>query len=305
MSILGKITIILLIFSKINAIIVADYLEDAMFNSMNDEEWRVARMERLGLKEDPFKLSADPRYLYLGPEHLAVYRQAQGVVSRRRGLALFSGDMGMGKSSLARRIYDLYAGEDSVVISYIHTASFKSGMDAARQISLSLGLPTQRSFQRQMDTLERLMADEYTRNRNVVIILDDAQMMEPEALEVLHRLYNFDYDSKVVQILAFGQREMNSLFETNKAVNARVFVRLALPPLTLSSSLQMVLFRLNVAGRSEPFIDDDAFELLYDRSQGVPREIIRFCALATDLVLQSDVSTITIDIVREVVAYET
>jgi len=276
-----------------------------MLNSMNDEEWRVARMERLGLKEDPFKLSADPRYLYLGPEHLAVYRQAQGVVSRRRGLALFSGDMGMGKSSLARRIYDLYAAEDSVVISYIHTASFKSGMDAARQISLSLGLPTQRSFQRQMDTLERLMADEYTRNRNVVIILDDAQMMEPEALEVLHRLYNFDYDSKVVQILAFGQREMNSLFETNKAVNARVFVRLALPPLTLSSSLQMVLFRLNVAGRSEPFIDDDAFELLYDRSQGVPREIIRYCALATDLVLQSDVTTITLDIVREVVAYET
>ncbi len=276
-----------------------------MLNSMNDEEWRVARMERLGLKEDPFKLSADPRYLYLGPEHLAVYRQAQGVVSRRRGLALFSGDMGMGKSSLARRIYDLYAAEDSVVISYIHTASFKSGMDADRQISLSLGLPTQRSFQRQMDTLERLMADEYTRNRNVVIILDDAQMMEPEALEVLHRLYNFDYDSKVVQILAFGQREMNSLFETNKAVNARVFVRLALPPLTLSSSLQMVLFRLNVAGRSEPFIDDDAFELLYDRSQGVPREIIRLCALATDLVLQSDVSTITLDIVREVVAYET
>jgi len=276
-----------------------------MLNSMNDEEWRVARMERLGLKEDPFKLSADPRYLYLGPEHLAVYRQAQGVVSRRRGLALFSGDMGMGKSSLARRIYDLYAAEDSVVISYIHTASFKSGMDAARQISLSLGLPTQRSFQSQMDTLERLMADEYTRNRNVVIILDDAQMMEPEALEVLHRLYNFDYDSKVVQILAFGQREMNSLFETNKAVNARVFVRLALPPLTLSSSLQMVLFRLNVAGRSEPFIDDDAFELLYDRSQGVPREIIRYCALATDLVLQSDVTTITLDIVREVVAYET
>jgi general secretion pathway protein A len=275
-----------------------------MFNSMNDEEWRVARMERLGLKEDPFKLSADPRYLYLGPEHLAVYRQAQGVVSRRRGLALFSGDMGMGKSSLARRIYDLYAAEDSVVISYIHTASFKSGMDAARQISLSLGLPTQRSFQRQMDTLERLMADEYTRNRNVVIILDDAQMMEQEALEVIHRLYNFDYDSKVVQILAFGQREMNSLFETNKAVNARVFVRLALPPLTLSSSLQMVLFRLNVAGRSEPFIDDDAFELLYEHSQGVPREIIRLCALATDLVLQNDVSTITIDIVREVVKYE-
>ncbi len=148
------------------------------------------------------------------------------------------------------------------------------------------------------------MAEEYTRGRNMVIILDDAQMMESEALEVLHRLYNFDYDSKVVQILAFGQREMNTLFETNKAVNARVFVRLALPPLTLSSSLQMVLFRLNVAGRSEPFIDDDAFELLYEHSQGVPREIIRLCALSTDLVVQLDLSTITLDIVSQVVKYE-
>ncbi len=275
-----------------------------MFNSLNDEEWRVARLERLNLREDPFKLSADPRYLYLGPEHLAVYRQAQGVVSRRRGLALFSGDMGMGKSSLARRIYDLYAADDNLTISYIHTAAFKSAMDAARQISVSLNLPTQRSFQRQMETLEKLMADMYTRGSNVVIILDDAQMMNAEALEVLHRLYNFDYDAKVVQILAFGQREMNALFETSKAVNARVFVRLALPPLTLSSSFQMVLFRLNVAGRSEPFIDDDAFELLYERSEGVPREIIRLCALSTDLVLQNDVSTITLDIVREVVAYE-
>ena len=275
-----------------------------MFNSLNDEEWRVARLERLNLREDPFKLSADPRYLYLGPEHLAVYRQAQGVVSRRRGLALFSGDMGMGKSSLARRIYDLYAADDNLMISYIHTAAFKSAMDACRQISVSLNLPTQRSFQRQMETLEKLMAEMYTKGSNVVIILDDAQMMNAEALEVLHRLYNFDYDAKVVQILAFGQREMNTLFETNKAVNARVFVRLALPPLTLSSSLQMVLFRLNVAGRSEPFIDDDAFELLYERSEGVPREIIRLCALSTDLVLQNDVSTINLDIVREVVAYE-
>ena len=42
-----------------------------MLDPLYDEEWRMARLERLGMKEDPFKLSADPRYLYLGPEHLA------------------------------------------------------------------------------------------------------------------------------------------------------------------------------------------------------------------------------------------
>jgi general secretion pathway protein A len=271
-----------------------------MFHSLSDEEWRLARLDRLGLKEDPFKLSADPRYLYLGPEHLAVYRQAQGVISRRRGLALITGDMGMGKSSLARRLFDVYTSEDKVDICYIHTAAFKSAMDAARQISASYGISPQRSFQRQMDSMERMMADAYTAGRNVVILLDDAQLMNSEALEVIHRLYNFDYDAKVVQILAFGQSEMVPLFETNKAVNARVFVRLALPPLTLASALQMVLFRLRVAGRNEPLIDDEAFEVLYEKSQGVPREIIRLCALATDYLVQSDSTMVDIDIANEV-----
>ena len=273
-----------------------------MVNPISDEEWRLVRLERFGLKEDPFKLSADPRYLYLGPEHLAVYRQAQGVITRRRGLALITGEMGMGKSSLARRLYDVYASdEESMVICYIHTAAFKSAMDAARQISMPLKVPLQRSFQRQMEELERRMVMAYTSHQNVVILLDDAQRMESEALEVIHRLYNFDYDAKVVQILAFVQSEMNSLFETDESVNARVFVRLVLPPLTLASALQMVIFRLRVAGRNEPLSYDDAFELLYESSQGVPREIIRLCALATDDLLLSDENAISVNIVREVI----
>jgi MSHA biogenesis protein MshM len=63
----------------------------------------------------------------------------------------------------------------------------------------------------------------------------------------------------------------------------------------------MVLFRLSVAGRNEPLIDDDAFELLYERSQGVPREIIRLCALTIDALLRSDESMVTRNIVREVI----
>ena len=145
------------------------------------------------------------------------------------------------------------------------------------------------------------MADSFTEGRNVVVLLDDAQLMEPDALEVIQRMYNFDYDAKVVQVLAFGQSEMRQLFESNRAVNARVFVRLSLPPLTLASALQMVLFRLHVAGRTDPLIDDDAFELLYEHSQGIPREIIRLCAQATDNLLQSDETTINIDIIREVI----
>ena len=272
-----------------------------MATSYRDEEWRLVRLDRLGLKEDPFTLSADPRYLYLGPEHFAVYRQVQGVIARRRGLALVTGDMGMGKSSLARRLYDVYAPEENVPIYYIHTAAFKSAMDAARQISSAMGLPAQRSLQRQMEALEMAMVEAYRSGRNVVLLLDDAQLMVRDALEVIHRLYNFDYDAKVIQILAFGQQEVIDLFQSDKAVNARVFVRMVLPPLALPSALQMILFRLQVAGRSEPLIADNAFELLYECSQGVPREIVRLCALATDRLLKTDEHMINAQIASEVV----
>lgn len=272
-----------------------------MVDALSELDWKLARLERLGLKEDPFKIAADPRYLYLGNEHLTVYRQLLAVISRRRGLALITGGMGMGKSSIARRLYDLYAADEKLEICYIHTAAFKSAMDAARQISSSFNVPPQRSFQRQMESLERMMADAYIAEKNVVVLLDDAQLMESDAMEVIHRLYNFDYDAKVAQVLAFGQREMNLLFETNEAVNARVFARLNLPPITLASALQMVVFRLNVAGRNEPMIDDDAFELLYEQSNGVPRDIIGICAKATDYLLQNDKSIININIVREVI----
>jgi general secretion pathway protein A len=166
-----------------------------------------------------------------------------------------------------------------------------------RQISASFDLPPQRSFQRQMDGLERQFADAYTSGRNVIILLDDAQLMSQEALEVIHRLYNFDYDAKVVQILAFGQSEMNTLFETIRRSTRAFFV------FTLPSPGQrpaMVVFRLRVAGRNDPLIDDEGFELLYEKSQGVPREIIRFCAMATDHLLESDETMININIIDEV-----
>jgi type II secretory pathway predicted ATPase ExeA len=76
---------------------------------------------------------------------------------------------------------------------------------------------------------------------------------------------------------------------------------LTLSPLALGSALQMVLFRLNVAGRNAPLIHDNAFELLYETSQGVPREIIRLCNLAIDLLLQSNESMITLAIAEEAV----
>ena len=78
-------------------------------------------------------------------------------------------------------------------------------------------------------------------------------------------------------------------------------VAVSIAVLALPSALQMILFRLQVAGRSAPLIADDAFELLYEQSRGVPREIVRLCAIATDRLLQTEENLISAEIASDVV----
>lgn len=276
---------------------------------VDNDDLRVAQLERLGLVEDPFKQSADPRYLYLGQEHLPAYRQMLRVIKRRRGLALVTGSPGTGKSSLARRIYDVCNSEPDLHAAYISRSSFDNKLHAVRTISQSfarLQVPAERSYEAQLEALKNAIVDEYQHGMNVVVIFDDAQDMSRIGMQIVHELYNFDYNEKTVQSLVFGQRETLDLFKSYEAVYSRMYVHMILPPLSMSSAMQMVMFRLRTAGRPEPLIDDNAFSLLYEVTDGLPRDIVYLCSIATDLLLEHEQKTITMEIMQEAVSiYDT
>jgi general secretion pathway protein A len=268
------------------------------------DEWRVIMLDRMGFKEDPFSVSADPRYLYLGTEHLGVYRQLQGVVTRRRGLAMLTGGMGMGKSSLARRLMQIYYEKDNIELAFIDTGSFKTPMSAAQTISSafpSFNIGPQRSYDKQMEELKHAIIDANERGKNVVLLLDDAQRMARDALEAIHELYNFDYNEKLIQVLLFGQTELRALVNSYPAVRERMFFALELFPMVIESAYKMVEYRIRTAGREQLLIDIDAFTLLYEASGGVPRRIVRLCALGTDILMEKNITFITKNIVVEII----
>ena len=263
---------------------------------------KMQQYERLRLVEDPFKTSADPRYLYLGPEHSSAYRQAQTVIIRRRGLALVYGEPGMGKSTLARRLYDVFYAEKNIHIAYISRTSFRSTFLALQTICsafTSLNIPKERNYDHQLESFKLKLTEAYRSRYNCVIIFDDAQEMTKMGLHLIHELFNFDVDEKVIQSIVFGQTEMVRLFESNKAVNSRIFTSTKINPLTLTSTIQMVNHRLRAAGRNDPLIEENAFELLYDVSKGVPRDIVTLCSLALDIILQRNLDTITLDVLKD------
>ena len=96
-------------------------------------EFTTEKLQQLGFREHPFHVSADPRFLYLSKQHLAVLDRAQDVINWREGLAVVEGQIGVGKTTLARRLHEMFAYEAGYDTVYIHTAEYNTPVDAARE----------------------------------------------------------------------------------------------------------------------------------------------------------------------------
>jgi general secretion pathway protein A len=232
---------------------------------------------RLGLKEHPFHPSADPRFLYLSRNHLNVLGRLQDVVEWREGLAVVEGHMGTGKTSLARRLYELTVQDEQVEPVYIHTSAFTSPMGAARDISAAFGVRGTRAYTQQLRDLEAYLVELKRADKTAVVLLDDAQFMHPDSLDTIQNMLNFDLSVKLIQIVLFGQQEIKEIFVQKRAVHDRVVHWQSLGPLPFTEMVGLLDFRLTVAGRAEPMFTDAALTRLYEFSSGIPRPLVIVC----------------------------
>lgn len=232
----------------------------------------------LGLKEHPFHPSADPRFLYLSRNHLNILDRLQDIIDWREGLAVVEGHIGMGKTSLARRLYELTVQDETTEPVYIHTATYNTAMDAARDISAAFRVRGRRAYVDQLRELESRLVELKSQDRTAVVLLDDAQFMQPDSLETVQNMLNFDISSKLVQIILFGQQEIKEIFVQKPAVHNRVVHWQSLGPLPFTEMVGLIDFRLTVAGRSEAMFSDTALALLYEFSNGVPRPLVMVCS---------------------------
>jgi general secretion pathway protein A len=267
-------------------------------------------LERLGLKQDPFGISANPRFLWLAGGHLTAYQHTKSVITRRQGLALIMGDVGMGKTTLARLLFEEYFGAPGMITTYIPSANWRSRGLATAEIADSLtggGMKTVRSNKRDPDgTLRAIyMAISETHHedqkKNIVLLIDESHLIGPVALETIHAIYNFEFDTKAVQMLLFGQPELEALMQTAPHLDSRVIKRVHLSPLSYPEAHQMVSHRLATAGRSVPLFEDEAFLALYDSSGGVPRDIVALCSLSLDILIAVKKDLIDRPIVEEAI----
>jgi general secretion pathway protein A len=246
--------------------------------TLRDPKRRII-LRDLGFAEEPFSRSADPRFLYLSAQHGEVMDRIQEVVEEHRGLSVVEGGFGVGKSTIARRLESIYrAYPQEFVVVFVHTAAFESEYAALVDLCYALSLNRRKGMTMQWREFESYLVDQKEMNRNVVVILDDAQMMTPDALTLVHHIYNFDISQKLAQVILFGQPELQRIFNIRPEVLSRVDSWFRLNPLSLEDTLEMIRFRCAVAGRKEPLLTQSAFLEVWKATQGIPREIVSLCS---------------------------
>lgn len=227
-----------------------------------------------GLKEPPFNVTPDPRFIYLSRHHLEALSALLYGIESRRGFIEITGEIGAGKTTLCRTLLKELHGR-------AHTAFVfnpkLSELELLQVIVEDLGVrPPGKRRKDYFDSLNRFLLQELEKGMNAVMIIDEAQNLSPRALEQIRLLSNLETTrEKLLQIILVGQPELRNLLARPDLVQLRqrIAIRYHLPALTVEETEKYLAHRLRVAGCEERLFTPEAVERIYERSGGIPRLI--------------------------------
>lgn len=258
-----------------------------------------------GLKENPFKLSPDPGYLYLSDHHREALNHLIYGITERKGFVVMTGGIGTGKTTLCR---SLLASLDGSVESALIFNAAMSDLELLETINQEFRIPVQageRSKKRCIDALNGFLLKSYGEGKNVVLLIDEAQNLSHEMLEQLRLISNLETErEKLIQMVLIGQPELQAMLSSPslRQLSERITVRYDLNPLDGDDVEHYIRHRLALAGgEGRVSFSRTAGRLVYRRSQGIPRRINAICDRAMLIAYAQGTEVIDRRIVREAV----
>ncbi len=257
-----------------------------------------------GLDDNPFRLTPDPRYLFLSANHQEALGHLLFGVSEGNGVVVLTGEIGAGKTTLLRTlINDL---DEHTTVAYIFNPALSS-VELLQSINADLGLPADSKSKKCLtDDLNRFLLDQQAAGRRVVVVIDEAQNLEPSVLEQLRLLSNLETErEKLLHIILVGQPELRDMLAQSglAQLDQRVTLRWHLGPLSAEETVAYVRHRLRIAGakRETLLFPVQSLRRVYRFSRGVPRLINTLCHRALLVGYTQEETRISPQIVRHAI----
>jgi type II secretory pathway predicted ATPase ExeA len=232
------------------------------------------------LAQEPFSNAPVSRFYYSSAQHAQALMRLMHAVSQMKGLAVLVGDIGAGKTTLARRMLDNLPEDEyeAALLVIIH-----SGIDAhwlLRRIALQLGVenPADEKLTLLSQLYQRLVRI-YESGKKAVVLIDEAQMLASrEIMEEFRGLLNLEVpERKLLSFVFFGLPDIEENLKLDPPLAQRVALRYRLEPLTQEATEAYVRHRLRLAGAARVPFTDGAIATIHRFSRGTPRVINTIC----------------------------
>lgn len=238
-----------------------------------------------GFNEPPFSLTPDPRFLYMSQAHEDALMMLHYAITRNKGAAMLSGDIGLGKTTISRKLLDLLDPVQFRVVLIVNP--ILTPVQILQEILSQLDVPLiSRNRQTLVGALHDTLMTNYERGQRVVVVVDEAHLVRSaNTLEELRLLLNCQMnDQFLINLLLLGQNEIKGKISKVPALEQRMAVRYQLHPLDATETGELILHRMRIAGYTGEhnlFTPDAVYEL-HKFSKGYPRLI---CQMADNALM--------------------
>jgi general secretion pathway protein A len=240
------------------------------------------------LAESPFRLSPDPRFLYLSESVQETLAKVAYLTRERIGPLYLSGPIGSGKTTLLRRLYGELRDDSGHQAVLLFAPNLGSANAFLRLIMAAFGVKTERSYVSSLRQFEAFLLAQYAAGVTPVLFVDEAQNLPRAALKLVHYLLNFETDAaKLLQVVLAGQEELAEKVLRYRELASRMFP-VAINAMTPADLRGMLAFRWLVAGGAELPFDEEALKLLFLASKGLPRDAVKLADEAVRRVAITD-----------------
>jgi len=235
-----------------------------------------------GLKENPFNVSPDPRYIFLTKEIEEALSGLMYGIQTRKGFLTLTGEVGTGKTTLINRLLD-WLNTQRTKSAFL----FNSRMNSSQLLDFVLAefeiACDSSSKSQQLMKLNQWLLDRFRAGETAVLIVDEAQNLTFPVLEEIRLLTNFETSTqKLLQIVLSGQPELDEKLKLPqlRQLRQRITIRSKTSPLTRDQTHAYIYERLRIAGATvngEPIFSTQAIDTVHLYSLGVPRVVNLLC----------------------------